>query len=157
MKIGYLAAILKRYKYFIFFPEIWLWLVYIYGVKIIKKFRWENGFLRGFHGTPLCTNRRAGYFKQLSVKAIMLLKLFIAKRLKCRSMLHNVDVFDDFRWTKLCIKINMVKQSKPLTSRQQKRGGEARTGMPLHPSLSHSCEYTDMQEHTPLPHSIYIS
>ena len=35
MKIGYLAAIVKRYKYFIFFPEIWLWLVYIYGVKII--------------------------------------------------------------------------------------------------------------------------
>ena len=32
MKIGYLAAILKRYKYFIFFPEIWLWLVYIYMV-----------------------------------------------------------------------------------------------------------------------------
>ena len=27
---------------------------YIYIVKIIKKFRWESGFLKGgFHGTPL--------------------------------------------------------------------------------------------------------
>ena len=27
--------------------------VYTYGVKIIKKFRWESGFLwGGFHGTP---------------------------------------------------------------------------------------------------------
>ena len=41
--------------------------VYIYGVKIIKKFRWESGFLRGFHGPPLCTNRSAGYLMQLSV------------------------------------------------------------------------------------------
>ena len=33
--------------------------VYIYGVKIIKKFRWESGFL--------CTNGSAGYLMQLSV------------------------------------------------------------------------------------------
>ena len=35
--------------FYIFFTEIWLWLVYIhiYGVKIIKKFRWESGFLWG--------------------------------------------------------------------------------------------------------------
>ena len=26
--------------------------VYTYSVKIIKKFRWESGFLGGFHGTP---------------------------------------------------------------------------------------------------------
>ena len=27
--------------------------VYTYGVKIIKKIRWESGFLwGGFHGTP---------------------------------------------------------------------------------------------------------
>ena len=26
--------------------------VYTYGVKIIKKFQWESGFLGGFHGTP---------------------------------------------------------------------------------------------------------
>ena len=26
--------------------------IYIYGVKIIKKFQWESGFLWGFHGTP---------------------------------------------------------------------------------------------------------
>ena len=36
MKIGYLAAILKWYKYFIFFlffAEIWLWfIVYVYMV-----------------------------------------------------------------------------------------------------------------------------
>ena len=25
---------------------------YIYGANFIAKFRWENGFLRGFHGTP---------------------------------------------------------------------------------------------------------
>ena len=42
--------------------------VYTYGVKIIKKFRWESGFLwGGFHGNPpLCTNGSAGYFMQLS-------------------------------------------------------------------------------------------
>ena len=69
MKIRYLAAILKRYKYFIlFFPEIWLWLEYIYGVKIILQIRWESGFSGGFHGTPLCTNGSAGYLMQLSVK-----------------------------------------------------------------------------------------
>ena len=39
-----------------------------YGVKIIKKFRWESGFSGGFHGTPLlCTNGSAGYLMQLSV------------------------------------------------------------------------------------------
>ena len=44
--------------------------VYTYGVKIIKKFLWESGFLwGGFHGTPpLCTNGSAGYLMQLSVK-----------------------------------------------------------------------------------------
>ena len=44
--------------------------VYTYGVKIIKTFRWESGFLwGGFHGTPpLCTNGSAGYLMQLSVK-----------------------------------------------------------------------------------------
>ena len=54
MKIGYLAAILKRYKYFIFFSwNMVVISVYTYGVKIIKKFRWESGFLwGGFHGTP---------------------------------------------------------------------------------------------------------
>ena len=48
MKIGYLAAILKRYKYFIFFFLKYVVIsVYTYGVKIIKKFRWESGFLWG--------------------------------------------------------------------------------------------------------------
>ena len=28
--------------------------VYIYfGIEMITTFQWENGFLRGFHGTPL--------------------------------------------------------------------------------------------------------
>ena len=40
--------------------------VYVYGVKIINKFQWESGFLRG--GVPLCTNGSAGYLTQLSVK-----------------------------------------------------------------------------------------
>ena len=39
--------------------------VYTYGVKIIKKFRWESGFLWG--GFHLCTNGSAGYLMQLSV------------------------------------------------------------------------------------------
>ena len=49
MKIGYLAAILKRYKYFTFFfsGNMVVISVYTYGVKIIKKFRWESGFLWG--------------------------------------------------------------------------------------------------------------
>ena len=45
--------------------------VYTYGVKIIKKFHWESGFLwGGFHGTPryALTEVRAGYLMQLSVK-----------------------------------------------------------------------------------------
>ena len=42
--------------------------VYTYGVKIIKKFRWESGFLWGVPwNPPLCTNGSAGYLMQLSV------------------------------------------------------------------------------------------
>ena len=26
-----------------------------------KKIRWESGFLRGVHRTPLCTSGRSGY------------------------------------------------------------------------------------------------
>ena len=48
MKIGYLAAILKQCKYFIFFSWNKVVIsVYTYGVKIILKFRWESGFLWG--------------------------------------------------------------------------------------------------------------
>ena len=36
--------------------------VYTYGVKIIKKFWWESGFLWGV--PPLCTNGIAGYLMQ---------------------------------------------------------------------------------------------
>ena len=45
--------------------------VYTYGVKIIKKFWWESGFLWGGSmepPPPLCTNGSAGYLMQLSVK-----------------------------------------------------------------------------------------
>ena len=43
---------------------------YIYGVKIIKKFRWESGFLWGVPwNPPLCTNGSAGYLMQLSVNS----------------------------------------------------------------------------------------
>ena len=45
--------------------------VYTYGVKIIKTFRWESGFLGGGGvpwNTPLCTNGSAEYLMQLSVK-----------------------------------------------------------------------------------------
>ena len=43
--------------------------VYIYGIEMITKFRWENGFLRGgsMEPPPLCTNGSAGYLMQLSV------------------------------------------------------------------------------------------
>ena len=45
--------------------------VYTYGVKIIKTFRWESGFLWGgsMEPPPLCTNGSAGYLMQLSVKS----------------------------------------------------------------------------------------
>ena len=62
MKIGYLAAILKRYKYLLFFSwNMVVISVYIYGVKIIKKFQWESGFLwGGSMESPLCTNEVRG-------------------------------------------------------------------------------------------------
>ena len=62
MKIGYLAAILKLYKYFIYFSwNMVVISVYTYGVKLIKKFRWESGFLwGGSMEPPLCTNGSAG-------------------------------------------------------------------------------------------------
>ena len=52
MKIGYFAAILKRYKYFNFFVLLQYGCqlvisVHIYGVEIIIRFWWESSFLRG--------------------------------------------------------------------------------------------------------------
>ena len=43
--------------------------VHTYDVKIIKKFRWESGFLGGGGSMepPLCTNGSAGYLMQLRV------------------------------------------------------------------------------------------
>ena len=53
MKIGYLAAILKRYNILYFFSRNMVVIsVHTYGVKIIKKFRWESGFLRGVPWNP---------------------------------------------------------------------------------------------------------
>ena len=54
MKIGYLSAILKRYKYFIFFSwNMVVISVYLYGVKMILKIPVGKWFsLGGFHGTP---------------------------------------------------------------------------------------------------------
>ena len=50
--------------------------VYTYGVKIIKKFRWESGFLKGGSmEPPLCTNGSAGYLMQLSVKNLKLFSI----------------------------------------------------------------------------------
>ena len=47
IKIGYLAAILKRYNIFNFFSGIVIFYSpYIYGANFIAKFRWESGFLR---------------------------------------------------------------------------------------------------------------
>ena len=50
MKIGYLAAILKRYKYcmYVFFFFNMVMISCAYGVEIIIKFRWESGFLGRF-------------------------------------------------------------------------------------------------------------
>ena len=40
-------------KFYIFSWNMVVISVCTYGVKIIKKFRLESGFLRGFHGIPL--------------------------------------------------------------------------------------------------------
>ena len=46
-KIGYLAAILKRYNIFNFFCRIVIFYSpYIYDANFIAKFGWESGFLR---------------------------------------------------------------------------------------------------------------
>ena len=51
--------------------------VYTYGVKIIKKFRWESGFLWGGSMEPtLCTNGSAGYLLQLSVNRTSLFIIY---------------------------------------------------------------------------------
>ena len=85
MKIGYLAAILKRYKNFIFLSwNMVVISVYIYGVKIIKKFRWESGFLGGSMEPPLCTNRSVGYLMQLGVNdSIFFFFFFIYSFIYC--------------------------------------------------------------------------
>ena len=71
MKIGYLAAILKRYKYLTFFSwNMVVISVYMHGVKIIKNFLWKwlsQGSSMEPH--PLCTNESAEYLMHLSVKA----------------------------------------------------------------------------------------
>ena len=50
--------------------------VYTYGVKIIKKFRWESSFLWGVPwNPPLWTNGSAGYLMQLSVNVFNLTRV----------------------------------------------------------------------------------
>ena len=52
--------------------------VYTYGVKIIKKFWWESGFLWGVPwNPPLCTNGSAGYLMQLSVKVSLIMRIHV--------------------------------------------------------------------------------
>ena len=43
--------------------------MYVYGVKLIVKLTSKSGFLKGCSMDPLCTNRRAEYLIQLSVKS----------------------------------------------------------------------------------------
>ena len=62
----------------------------VYGVKIIRKFRWKSGFLRGIPWTPLCTNGSAGYLMQLSVKKGSEIKLFLAHQMQ--NFIRQVDV-----------------------------------------------------------------
>ena len=59
IKIGYFAAILKRYNIFKFFSEIVIFYSpYMYGANFIAKFRWKRDFLKGgFHGTPFGPQR----------------------------------------------------------------------------------------------------
>ena len=59
--------------------------VYTFGVKIIKKFRWESGFLWGGvpWNPPLCTNGSAGYLMQLSVKVAW------SATVSCSDLLEN--------------------------------------------------------------------
>ena len=56
-KIRFLATILISYRFLKVFCFCWNMIIIsvcTYGVKIISKFRWESGFLKGgFHGTPL--------------------------------------------------------------------------------------------------------
>ena len=58
IKIGYLAAILKRYNIsIVFVAELWFFIARTYMVQIsFTKFRWENGFLGGSMEPPLGTN-----------------------------------------------------------------------------------------------------
>ena len=66
--------------------------VYTYGVKIIKKFRWESGFLWGVPwNPPLCTNGSAGYLMQLKVDMpILTCKFFTNNWLTLTSEMHFV-------------------------------------------------------------------
>ena len=53
-KIGYLAAILRRYNIFIFFFRIVIFYSpYMHGANFIATFRWESGFLTGGSMEPL--------------------------------------------------------------------------------------------------------
>ena len=79
--------------------------VYTYGVKIIKKFRWESGFLwEGSMDPPppvLCTNGSAGYPMQLSVKTLICkfdqrLENLVSNCTKC-SVGHEASLIKDLK------------------------------------------------------------
>ena len=72
----------------------------MYGVKIIKKFLWESGFLKGGSiEPPLCTNGSAGYLMQLSVK------IPIAPRQHNNNIHIRMDVVGFLMNEKVCYKI----------------------------------------------------
>ena len=65
IKIGYLAAILKRYNIFTIFGRIVIFYSpYIYGANFIAKFRWQSGFLN-----PPWAPTGVKYLGHLCVKA----------------------------------------------------------------------------------------
>ena len=66
--------------------------IYTYGVKIIKKFRWESGFLwGGSMEPPLCTNGSAGYLMQLSVKLLYSAILSRSQRFYIPDTVHIIQ------------------------------------------------------------------
>ena len=71
--------------------------VFICGVKMIRKFWWESGFLRGVSmEPPFCTNGSVGYLMQLSVKAcghIVQFQITVFSRF-CYVLLCNYIILD---------------------------------------------------------------
>ena len=67
--------------------------VYTYGVKIIKTFRLESGFLWGVPwNPPLCTNGSAGYLMQLMHASKTILNLPTSSLHLCSPLQQNRKV-----------------------------------------------------------------